>query len=285
MTSGRSIGGAMISFLLFWSATFFLAADRIEKVFPVSKNPSLMLTNYTGNVSVKGWQNPEIKVICSKDSSNVEIDTESTGSKVRVATHVFDKLAATEKARVDYQIFVPEESSVDIRSNMGTVEVENIKGEVGIEVVEAAVKVTGVSGYLHARSLGSRMSFTNSGGIIQATTVSGDILFSKLDSNSVSATSTLGNISYEGDFVSGGKYNFSTNEGVIQIQCPDQASVEWDARTVKGGIQTDLPIKSKSHTASGQSIIGKQSLLGTLNQGDATVQLSTFSGKIKINRK
>lgn len=262
-----------------------LAADRIEKVFPVSKNPSLMLTNYTGSVSVKGWQSPEIKVICTRYSQNVEIDTESNANKVRVATHVLDKLASADKARVDYQIFVPEDSNLDIRSNIGTVEVENIKGEVGIDVVEAAVKVTGVSGYIHARSLGSRIAISESRGIIQATTVSGDISFSKLDSNNVTALSTLGNISYEGDFVSRGKYNFSTNEGVILVECPDQASVEWEARTVKGGIESNLPIKSKNHAPSTRGFVGKQSLLGTLNQGDATVQLSTFSGKIKINRK
>src|SRR5437867_6958570 len=101
------------------SPRLLLAAERIEKVFPVSKNATLMLTNYTGAVSVKSWQNPELKVICTKYSQNVEIDTESNGNKVRVATHVLDKLATAEKAKVDYQIFVPEESNLDIHSNMG----------------------------------------------------------------------------------------------------------------------------------------------------------------------
>jgi DUF4097 and DUF4098 domain-containing protein YvlB len=284
MTRWRSFSRGLPLFTLLF-AVLTLAADRVEKTFPVSKNPSLVLTNYTGAVSVKGWQNPEIKVICTKYSQNVEIDIESTANRVRLATHVLDKLASAERARVDYQISVPEESNLDVRSNMGSVEVENIKGEVGIDVVEAAVKVTGVSGYLHARSLGSPMTITDSRGIIQANTVSGDMSFRKLDSNNLTATSTLGDISYEGDFVSRGKYKFETNEGVILIQCPDQASVEWEARTVKGGIESNLPIKSKNHAPSGRSLIGRQSLLGTLNQGDATVQLSTFSGKIKINRK
>jgi DUF4097 and DUF4098 domain-containing protein YvlB len=129
------------------------------------------------------------------------------------------------------------------------------------------------------------MLIENSSGIILATTVSGDIQFSKLDSNSVTAVSTLGNISYEGNFVSRGKYNFSTNEGIILVQCPDQASVEWDARTVKGKIKSNLPIRSKSHAPSSVGVVGKQSLVGTLNQGEATVQLSTFSGEININRR
>ncbi len=261
------------------------AADRIEKTFPVSKNVSLMLTNYTGTISVKGWQNSEVKVVCTKHSQNVEIDTESTPSKVKVTTHVLDKLAAADKARVDYQVYVPEEASLEIVNNMGTVDVENIKGAVKVDVFEAVVKIAGVQGGVQATSLGSKLTISQSAGPIQTTTVSGDIAFSKLDSNSVTANSTLGNISYEGDFVRLGNYRFSTNEGVILVQCPEQASVEWNARTVKGKIRSNLPIRSKNHAPSSAGIAGKQSLLGTLNQGDANVTLSTFSGEININRR
>ena len=267
------------------SAICLQAADRIEKTFPVAKNASLILTNYSGTISVKGWQNSEVKVVCTKHSQNVEIDTESTPSKVKVTTHVLDKLAAADKARVDYQVYVPEEATLEIVNNMGTVDVENIKGAVKVDVFEAVVKIAGVQGGVQATSLGSKLTISQSAGPIQTTTVSGDIAFSKLDSNSVTANSTLGNISYEGDFVRLGNYRFSTNEGVILVQCPEQASVEWNARTVKGKIRSNLPIRSKNHAPSSAGIAGKQSLLGTLNQGDANVTLSTFSGEININRR
>lgn len=261
------------------------AAERIEKVFPVQKSPTLMLTNYSGSIVIKSWQNPEIKALCTKYSQNVEVDSESVGNKVHLATHVLDKLAIAEKAKVDYQVFTPEESNLEIRTNLGSVVVEKIKGEVRIDVMAAPVRVFQVSGYLDARSLNSKMEIIDSKGIVRTTTVSGDILLSHLNSNNITAQSTLGNISYEGDFASGGKYNFSTNEGVISVFCSDQASVEWEARTVKGGIETNLPIKSKSHYPASRSYFGKQSLMGTSNSGDATVQLSTFSGKIRIIRK
>jgi DUF4097 and DUF4098 domain-containing protein YvlB len=267
------------------SAICLQAADRIEKTFPVAKNASLILTNYTGTISVKGWQNSEVKVVCTKHSQNVEIDTESTPSKVKVTTHVLDKLAAADKARVDYQVYVPEEATLEIVNNMGTVDVENIKGAVKVDVFEAVVKIAGVQGGVQATSLGSKLTISESTGPIQTTTVSGDIAFSKLDSNSVTANSTLGNISYQGDFVRLGNYRFSTNEGVILVQCPEQASVEWNARTVKGKIRSNLPIRSKNHAPSSAGIAGKQSLFGTLNQGDANVTLSTFSGEININRR
>jgi Toastrack DUF4097 len=271
--------------ILLVPVTCLQAADRVEKVFPVSKNASLMLTNYTGTISVKGWQNSEIKVVYTRHSQNVEIDTESTASKVKVTTHVLDKLAVADKARVDYQVYVPEEAALEIVNNMGTVDVENIKGAVKVDVIEAVVKITGVHGGVQATSLGSKVAISDSSGPIQTTTVSGDIVFSKLDSNSVTANSTLGNISYEGDFARLGNYRFSTNEGVILVKCPDQASVEWNARTVKGKIRSNLPIRSKNHVPSSTGIAGKQALLGTLNQGDANVSLSTFSGEININRR
>jgi len=272
------------SLLLALSAPFLVAGERFEKVFPVTKNPYVMITNYTGVVTVKGWQRQEVKVIAINFTKNVEIDTELIGGKVKIATHVLDKLATTEKAKVDYQILVPEDSNLDIQTNMGTLEVENIRGTIEIDAVEAAVIVHGVSGYLQARSLGSKLTISNASGMIQTNTVSGDILFVHLQSNSVNANSTLGNISYDGDFVSRGKYAFTTNEGAILIQCAEQASVEWDAKTVKGVIESDLPITSKKHSSVSRDN-GRQSLLGTSNRGEATVQLSTFSGKIKIIRK
>jgi DUF4097 and DUF4098 domain-containing protein YvlB len=261
------------------------ASERIEKVFPVLKSPTLMLTNYSGSIVIKSWQNPEVKALCTKFSQNVEVDIESVGNKIHLSTHVLDKLAIEEKARVDYQIFTPEESNLEIRTNLGSVVIEKIKGEVRIDVMAAPVRVFQVAGYLDVRSLNSKMEIVDSKGIIRATTVSGDIMLSRLNSNNITAQSTLGNISYEGDFASGGKYNFSTNEGVISVFCSDQASVEWEARTVKGGIETNLPIKSKSHYPVSRSYFGKQSLMGTSNSGDATVQLSTFSGRIRIIRK
>ena len=267
------------------ASPFALASERIEKVFPVLKGPTLMLTNYSGSIVIKSWQNLEIKALCTKFSQNVEVDSESVGNKVHLATHVLDKLASAEKAKVDYQILTPEESNLEVRTNLGSVAIEKIKGEVRIDVMAAPVQVFQVTGYLDARSLNSRMEVVDSKGIIRATTVSGDIVLTRLNSNNVTAQSTLGNISYEGDFVGGGKYNFSTNEGVISVFCPDRASVEWEARTVKGGIETNLPIKSKSHYPVSSGYIGKQSLLGTSNSGDATVQLSTFSGRIRIIRK
>ncbi len=261
------------------------ATQTSEKSFPVSSNPNLILNSQSGWITIKSWQKPEIRVVYTRYSSNVEVDFEHTSGKVRVATHVLDNLAEENAIKVDYQIFTPEEVNLEIRTTLGGVIVERIQGEVRIDVVNAVVKVVGVSGFINARSLGSKLEIFESRGTIQTSTVSGDIFLSRLGSNSVTAQSTLGNIQFDGAFIARGRYQFSTNEGNIRIHCSEQDSVEWDAKTHRGVIESDLPILSKDHHYAPRSLVGRQSLVGTLNSGEATVQLSTFTGKISISKK
>lgn len=261
------------------------AAEQVQRVFPVSKNPTVSVLNYSGVTSVKGWQMPQVKAVCTKYSQNVRIDTNSNGNSVGISTHVLDRLASPENVKVDCQILTPEESNMEIRSNLGEVTVENIRGDMIIDVVNAQVRVAGVTGRIDAKSLGSKLEIAKSKGTIRTNTVSGDIALSHLDSDSVTASSTLGDIVYEGLFLNGGKYNFSSNEGAITIQCTHDPSARWDARTFKGNIENNLPTKLEAVRSSLRAGPGKQFLLGTTHSGKATVQLSTFSGRIQINHK
>ena len=224
------------------------AVDREEKTLNVGNEPTIIIVNYSGSISVEGGPNKVVTIIGIRHSENVEIDTEAGPNRVRVTSHVLDKLATAENTVVDYELYVPETSNLEIRSNMGDVAVRNIRGQVSVDVVEAAVKVADVEGYINACSLGRKsVEVTQSKGTIQATTVIGDILLDQLESDNVKANSTLGNITYKGNFMGGGSYNLSSTDGQISVICDEEASVEWEARTVKGSIKTNLPIKSKKH--------------------------------------
>lgn len=256
---------------------------REEKIFNVGDSPTIILVNYSGSISVEGGKNKVVTVIGMRRSKNVEIDSEVGPNRVRITSHVLDELATAENTVVDYELYVPERSNLEIRSNMGVVTVHNIRGQVSVDVVEAEVKVTGVEGYVNASSIGRKLvQVIQSKGTIHATTVTGDIVLDQLESNNVKANSTLGNITYKGDFIGGGSYNLSSTNGQISVICDEKASVEWEARTVKGSIKTNLPIKSKQHRPLWRD---RHLLLGTLNEGAATVQLSTFSGPIQIRRQ
>jgi DUF4097 and DUF4098 domain-containing protein YvlB len=269
------------------------AGQTGEKIIPVSNDPTLIIRSQSGWITIKSWARPEVRVAYTQYSSNVEVDIDQTKeksgkiSKIQVATHVLDNLAPPEMIKVDYLINTPELYNLEIRTNLGGIMVEplQLKGKLVIDVVDAAVKLVGVNGSIDLRSVCSRMEITESGGTIQTHTVSGDIAFSRLTSRDVIAKTTNGNVFFDGAFLPNGNYDLSSTGGLIQIHCSEKESVEWNARTDKGVIESDLPIRSKNHSSVPYNKVGRQSLLGTLNSGESTVRLETFSGKIKIMKK
>ena len=268
--------------LIFFSI-FVSAKNREEQQFEVEKMPTITLINTSGEISAQGWANSSVKLISTHYSENVEVDVEATPNRVYIASHVLNERASSKETLVDYELYIPENSNLQIRNDIGDVLISNVKGQVTVDVVDGAIKVTKIDGYLNAHSLGKKVvEVSRSKGTIQATTVRANIVFEQLQSDNVKANSTLGSISYRGNFIDGGSYKFSSTDGGISVICTKTASVEWDVRTVKGSIKSNLPMRSKQHRPLFNNF---QSLLGTSNKGQATVHLSTLSGKIQIKHQ
>jgi len=261
------------------------AADRLEKLFPVSSSPRIAITNYAGSVRLHAWSNRQVRLFATKYSKHVRIDLDTGSNWLRFATELQDRLAKPESIRVDYEVSLPHDSSVELRSNSGNVEVEGIRGQMDFDVMNASILVRGTSGAVTVKSLGGRVEVQQSEGTIHVTTVSGEILLEDVNSQSLNAATTTGNLFYVGDFLPAGKYEFSSQEGSISIRCPPQASVEWNAKSVRGGIESNLPIESKRHYIRRAPSLLMHTLTGTLNSGAATVNLFTVTGKIRIYRK
>lgn len=259
------------------------ANDRVDKRFPTSSNPSIILTNDNGTVIVRGVPKNEVHLYATKRSSNVEIDSETVGNRVRIDTHWFDKNMKPTERTVDYWIEVPEKSSLEIHNVSGTVRVENVKGNTSVDVLNAPVELVGIQGSMKLRSVSGNLSISKSSGRIEANSISGDLSFADLESQSIDASTTSGNIRYKGNFYDNGRYALSNYSGTIDVVAVENSSFELDARSVKGSVESEIPLKSKSHTNFNPALM-RQSLLGIYNDGDASVHLSSYSGKIRIRK-
>jgi DUF4097 and DUF4098 domain-containing protein YvlB len=258
--------------------------DRFEKRFPVSPNPTVILTNDNGVVTVRGLPRNEVHLIATKRSSNVEVDIESLGNRLRFDTHWFDKNMKPQERTVDYVLEVPETTSVEIHNVSGRVKVDGVGGGVTIDSLNSSIELSHISGPMILRSVSGNMSIAHSSGRIEANSITGDLQFADLASQSVDGSTTSGNISFEGSFYDNGRYSLSNYSGAIDVAAPADSSFELDARSVKGSVQSEIPLKSKPHYNFNPALM-KQSLLGIYNDGAAAVHLSSFSGKIRIRKK
>jgi DUF4097 and DUF4098 domain-containing protein YvlB len=92
-----------------------------------------------------------------------------------------------------------------------------------------------------------------------------------------------GGITWNGDFAGGGSYVLTTHSGEIDVTLPATASVDLTARSVTGSVENDFPLQNKSH----MTFVPTQgrSFAGTSNSGSSSVELESFSGKIRVKKQ
>jgi len=99
----------------------------------------------------------------------------------------------------------------------------------------------------------------------------------------VQVTTTQGGIRYNGEFGSNGEYSLISHSGNIDVALPEGASVDMMAESVQGSADNDFPLQRKQHSS---SLPHKgRSFSGTSHSGSSSVQLSSFSGKIRVKKR
>jgi DUF4097 and DUF4098 domain-containing protein YvlB len=129
--------------------------------------------------------------------------------------------------------------------------------------------------------VGGNIEVLHPSGHVEASSITGNLHFVAPSTIKLRGTTTSGHIIFEGDFMDRGDYMLSAYSGDVEVVCPPSASYELSAKTVKGKVINTVPMTHRHRSASPQS--SANSLLGTNNTGKATVELTSFSGTIRIH--
>ena len=267
-------------------AMFAAAGEkRQEKTFDSTRQPRISLTNLKGQILVRGWEKAQIHVVYSLASPLQEVDSEilpdsGPAEKVHFSIHELDLASAADHPAIDYTLDVPVGSRLEIRNPQGKVRVEGIQGDASIESVGGDILVSDYAGHLSVRSVGGNIEVRHPSGHVEASSITGNLHFVAPSTTKLRGTTTSGHILFEGDFMDRGDYMLSAYSGDVEVVCPPSASYELRAKTVKGKVINTLSMTHRHRSASPQS--SANSLLGTHNTGKATVELTSFSGTIRI---
>jgi DUF4097 and DUF4098 domain-containing protein YvlB len=261
---------------------------RLEKTFLTTPNPRITVNNLRGQVVVRGWEKAQVRATSTAASSRVEIDMEAMpdsgpAERIHFRTHVLDPMLSEEEEAADYTLDVPVGASLEIRNRQGAVQVEKIHGDAWIESAGGPIRATEVAGHLTTRTLGGDIEIIRPSGRIEASSITGHLRFRQPLSTRIRANTNSGKISYEGDFAPSGEYILSTYSGDIELFCPPEASFDLNAKTVKGKLDNTFELRPKRHVPS--PALAGSSLLGTHRTGTAAVELSSFSGTIRVRAR
>lgn len=247
----RSIGTsrALLTMAAIVALSFSLAADAyaqkgFSKKYPARKNVRLQLSNLFGTITVETWNRNEIKVSADMYPPITPFTPEQTEDSL-IINIKNDNRGRGEAGDINFKITVPVNSSVDIETRRGNINVTGVQGT----MVRAKVWT------------------------------SGEVELSEIGASRVMAETLMGNIFYDGELVTGGKYEFKTVQGDVTIRIPGNSAFSLMAAAPSRGI--DLGMFANP----GLNISDKRKVYGNVGDARCSVVVFNHRGGISFIRR
>jgi len=264
-------------------ASAALAETKKEYRFTVGANANISVDTQYGAISVRPGSGNQVVVMATLKSDNVEVDQQQNGSRIEIASHLLQG-ADQQTGQVDYELLIPPDATLNLRSSTGPLSAERLQGDLTLEGADAVVNVRDVdNGHVHVRTMRGPITLTDvRNGHVEVASISGDIHLKSVTGPLVQANSGRGKIFYDGDFGSGGNYRFTTHTGDIEALVPADVSADFRAHSVLGRVRHDFPLQPKHSRFSAEA---GRSFFGTVGKAASDVVLRSFSGKIRLKQR
>jgi DUF4097 and DUF4098 domain-containing protein YvlB len=291
LSAMRGILPLLSAGLLLWSAAPARAAgtgQRVEKQFAITGRPVVVIHNVAnGRIEVKSWKNAEVDVVGTQSSNKIGFEIEQVGDRIDVTATVLDPGAQPLELEANLQLTVPEETELQLKTETGLIYVEQVMGDMKLESYAGDVHLKEVSGYIIVKTTGGSLVCTQCAGKLDFSSIGGNAQILQPQLNNVNLMTTTGNILFDGDFVRTGLYSMKSGKGLVEVRFSSTDSFDLKAQTSTGIVDNQAAafLKPDSHGVKHAASRFAHGLFGTFGMGLAKVELSSYSGTIRIMRR
>jgi len=264
------------------------ADQKFEKHFAVKGHPVVMIQNVAdGRIEVKSWKNPEVVVLASQPSNKIGLDLEQADDRIDVTANILDSSGTASDLTENIQLTVPEETELQIKTQSGLIYVEQVLGDMKLESVAGDIHLKEVSGYIIVHTTGGSLICTQCAGKLDFNTISGNAQVLQPSLRSVNLVTTTGNILFDGDFIRTGIYSMRSGRGLVEVRFAGTDSFDLNAQTSTGTVDNRAAafLKPDSHGIRRTASKYAKGLVGSVGSGLAKVELSSFSGTVRILKR
>lgn len=177
-----------------------------SRTFAVSGSPRVTLNTFDGQVTVRGWDKQEVSFTATKfahdESTLQDISIQSQQQGEAVSITATNNEHAGESGSVNFDVFVPRQSTLHVSSGDGALNLEGVKGQITLRSGDGPIEVA------------------NGGGQLQVNTGDGVIRVIKFDGQ-VDARTGDGEIALDGTF---NAVTARTGDGQISLSVPAGSS-------------------------------------------------------------
>lgn len=285
--------------------------NSVEKSIAVDAKVNISLCVEKGNLKITGWKRDEIRVFTA-DGSDVGFKIQEKNKQNKIVWLMVNGSDLTKNKGANpeeclsgetIELDVPRGATVNVKGSAGQTTIRDIRKTV-VKIVDGDVSLNGIEQGIDAITYKGDVTVGDSGGaitlesangsvvafdvapveigeIFKAKSSSGAIVLQNIGHRQTEINSNSGSIKFNGEFRSGGQYNFGTQSGTISLVIPEKSSCKINATYGFGKFDSEL--KYNVITENKTSRI--QSLFASMGSGDANVNLTTYSGAIRIRKQ
>lgn len=285
--------------------------ETIRRAFDVDEGGILTIRSDVGSIEVRSNNAKKVDVEIIVDDrgrardmeelmENMTVDFDQSGNNVTVNVELRRKSwggwwRSDRNPRLKFLISVPSRYNLDLRTSGGSIEIDNVQGDVRAETSGGSLRFGDVKGPVYGKTSGGSVTVGRTEGNVEVYTSGGSIRIERAKGNVIAKTSggsvTVDEVDgYIDAKTSGGsmsayltqqpKANCSmrTSGGNITVYLGGKFGLDIDASTSGGRVRTDFPI-----TVSGE--ISQRSLHGAIHGGGPELYLRTSGGSIHIRER
>jgi DUF4097 and DUF4098 domain-containing protein YvlB len=280
---------ALAASTLLWAASPALGtSEHTERHFTVTGRPVVVIQNVaTGRIEVKSWKNSEVDVVANQNSSKIGFDIEQAGDRIDVTANILDPNAQPLELETSLLLSVPEDTELQLKTQTGLIYVEQVRGDMTLESVAGDVHLKEVSGYIIVRTTQGSLVCTQCAGKLEFESISGGAQILQPALSKVNLHTSFGNILFDGDFVRTGLYSMKSAKGLVEVRFSGNDSFDLKAQTTMGVVDNQAAafLKPDSHGVRRLASNFAKGIIGTVGAGLAKVELSSYSGTIRILKR
>jgi len=236
--------GALLTLVSLSANLAVNAQQQITKHYPGGKNLRVELRNISGTIVVESWNKNEIRLTATIESKNAHVEPRQVNDCLMVDV-MGDNRGRGDIGDINFKVQVPPNSSVDVETRRGNISVANVRS-----------------------------------GLVRAYVSSeGDITLTNISATHVVAQNVIGDIFFDGEFSSGGTYEFKSTKGNITIRIPGDSAFRLVAASPTKQIKLNDFWNNGFKTQDGRKYVGD------VGDGRSSVSVTNFSGSITFLRK
>jgi len=300
-------------------------AEVIEKTFKVRSGQTLRLATDFGKVAVRGNGGNEVVLRVIKGADDMsereaealferfELDFDQNADGVTIEGDYDGERRGRMPLKVEYEIAVPHEFHVQVKTAGGGITAEDLQGAVDLRTsggsvttlaIDGPLSVNTSGGSIKAETIGGPASLHTSGGSItareingpadvntsggsitievahgpvEARTSGGSIRLNEIHGTADAHTSG-GSITADLAVVPNGPMKLDTSGGSVTLRLTEETSIDVDAHASGGTVRTDMPVQVEGE-------LSRSQLRGKINGGGPLVTLRSSGGGVRILKR